>query len=101
MEVLSLCFTVGPGKMRHLITSFLISALVLIPSAYSDLLCPKPKIPSYGYIAQGYQKTYEVGCVVVYACKSGYQMWGSSRVTCLKEGYIEYWSGDPPQCKKC
>ena len=101
MAVFSVPLSV-PARMQSLTAaSILLTASVLIPSVYSDLLCPKPKVPSYGYIAKGYQNTYEVGSVVVYACKSGYTMVGSSTIKCLKIGFLEYWSRHPPRCKKC
>lgn len=84
----------NPTILAVLVTFF-------VTSVCGDLLCPKPKVPSYGYIAKGYQNTYEVGSVVVYACKYGYQLWGQSTVKCLKSGKIEYWSSGPPECKKC
>ena len=84
-------------------TVLAISATILASSVLGDYdyYCPRPKVPSYGYIAKGYQRTYEVGSVVVYACKSGYKLWGQSRIKCLRWGKIEYWNADPPVCKKC
>ena len=66
-----------------------------------DYYCPKPEVPTYGYISRGSKDYYRVGSVVKYACRSGYKLWGESKITCVKKGEIEYWDGSAPECKKC
>ena len=65
-----------------------------------DYYCPKPEVPSYGYIAKGKQDYYEVGNEVEYACDYGYKLWGEKRIRCVSKGKTEYWDGSAPECKK-
>ena len=92
--------------MQGFIAATVLFASLLIPTVlsanyHSNSYCSKPTVPSNGYIHKGYQKTYEVGSVVVYACKPGYELWGRSTITCKKSGHHEYWNSYPPQCKRC
>ena len=65
----------------------------------ADLLCPKPKIPTYGFIRSGQKYKYTVGSVVTFACKHGYRLHGQSSVKCVKRGFIEYWNAHSPICR--
>ena len=65
-----------------------------------DYYCPRPKVPTYGYIAKGRQNYYKVGSAVEYACKYGYKLYGEKKLRCVSKGRVEYWYGDPPVCKK-
>ena len=76
----------------------LILGCLAIPSS-ADLLCPRPKIPSYGFIRSGQKRKYTVGSVVTFACKHGYRLHGQSSVKCLKRGIIEYWNKHSPICR--
>ena len=71
----------------------------LAVTSSADLLCPKPKTPSYGFIRSGQKYEYTVGSVVTFACKHGYRLYGQSSVKCLKRGIIEYWSRNSPICR--
>ncbi|KAF7248712.1 Sushi domain-containing protein 3 [Varanus komodoensis] len=55
--------------------------------------------PSHGFyfIAEG--SGSNLGSVITYWCKEGYQLVGNGKLTCLLKGSISYWSHSPPHCE--
>ena len=91
------CAIIGMSPVFITISLVLLASIVV---GDDDSYCPKPEVPTNGYISRGRQNYYRVGNRVEYACKSGYKLWGEKRIRCVKNGEVEYWDDPAPECKK-
>ena len=86
--------------MKPLIIVIFVALLASSVFGDYDYYCPEPQVPTYGYIAEGKQNTYQVGSEVEFACRDGYRLLGEKKIRCVSKDETEYWDGAPPECKK-
>lgn len=55
--------------------------------------CKDPGVPEFG---QREGTNFIMGSEVIFSCKEGYELIGSSQLTCTEEGF---WKQDVPYCK--
>lgn len=87
--------TANSSNMKLSLVLLVLLAVVAATYASSKVVCSKPAVPQYGYIRSGRRSLYKVGSKIIFACKRGYKLSGSTHLRCLKTGH---WNPKPPVC---
>lgn len=77
----------------HTVTCLLTEKNILFLFSLEPAKCKDPSVPEFGH-REG--NNFIMGSEVVFSCKEGYELIGSSHLSCTEEGI---WKGDVPYCK--
>lgn len=85
-------------KVGIILLAVLVSATVVLGTGNGQ--CSNPPHIRHGYIKSGRKDMYNIGNFVVFRCKGGYKLLGSSHIKCLRSGNSAQWNNQVPACKK-